>query len=126
MYSHLGGYRILVVDPDPAAASELADNLRLHGYSVRVSCVANAALIAAEKFRPHAVISEVVMQGMNGIDLANRFVERFPDCRILLTSAAEFAIEMMEEAVPTEVLTFMRKPLYVYDVIQFLAKCLPA
>lgn len=119
-------FRVLVVDADASAADQLADSLRTYGFSVRAVTISDAALMLAERFRPHALISEISMPGLNGIDLSNHFAERFPECKILLTSCAASIIETLEYAIPRSVITFMRKPLQIYEVLQFLAACLPA
>ena len=116
--------RVLVVDGDPVLADCFADTLRTLGYSVRSANDAETALQAAQEFKPHALIAEVVMPGTNGIDLANRFARKHPQCKVLLTSARQFVVETMEN-LPEGVLDFARKPLNLIDVIEFLATCRP-
>lgn len=119
-------FRILVVDPDSFAADELAEALRSYGFRVRAVGFSDAALVIAESFRPHALIAEVVMPGMNGIELSNQFARRFPNCKVLLMSEADSDIETMEQSLPSSEIAFLRKPLPIYELLEFLAASLPA
>lgn len=121
MSSHLENLRVLVVDADPILAGGVAIVLQAQGYNVRALYGAEAALAALEDFKPHALICEVVLPGMNGIDLANRVTERLPDCKVLLVSSTESVIEVMEDTIPGGNFTFLRKPLDLFEVLEFLA-----
>ena len=46
------------------------------------------ALDIAEDFRPHALITDVILPGMDGFRLAAEFEKRYPDCRVLLMSVS--------------------------------------
>jgi DNA-binding NtrC family response regulator len=122
--SSLYDVRVLVVDADAVLADCFAETLRTLGYSVRSVHASDAALPAAREFLPHAMICEVVLSGMNGIDLANRFARDHPECKVLLTSGRRTVAEMMEN-MPEGFLNFARKPLNLIDVIEFLASCGP-
>ena len=70
-----GGQRVLVVDDNRDAADSLALLLQLDGHDVRVvydGAAALAALDAARPGRPAAVLLDLGMPGMDGLEVARR------------------------------------------------------
>jgi CheY-like chemotaxis protein len=66
--------RILVVDDEASVTRLLKLNLeQTNQYVVRTANDANAALTAAATFRPHLILLDVLMPGMDGGELAGRF-----------------------------------------------------
>jgi two-component system, cell cycle sensor histidine kinase and response regulator CckA len=80
-----GGESVLLVEDDPAVRRLSADALRGAGYQVYVAPSAADALRLAEnlKTRLDLLLTDVVMPGMTGAELANQFRWRFPKVRIL-------------------------------------------
>ena len=120
--SMLHDVRVLVVDSNPVLADCFADTLRRLGYTVRAVHAPEAALDAAQEFLPDALICEVIMPGINGVDLANEFAKAHPCCNVLLTTARRSVAEVMED-MPEGLVNFARKPLNLIDVLEFLATC---
>jgi two-component system cell cycle sensor histidine kinase/response regulator CckA len=82
-----GSGKILVVEDDSSLRELLGEILRMHGYSVREACSPKEALeFAAESSRLDGVISDVVMPGMSGIDLAVQLRKQRPELPVLLMS----------------------------------------
>jgi len=82
------GYRVLVVEDNDdvgAFSTELLEDL---GYAVRRASDARAALtlLAEDEFAVDLVFSDVIMPGMNGLELAGVLRERFPGLPVVLTS----------------------------------------
>ncbi len=111
-----GMANILVVDDDPFARQILADLLKLQDHQVVVCNDAAAALAALAEpkgqRRPDAVITDVRMPGMDGIDLARKIRSGLPDLPIALTSA-EPDFNIHEEAVSRglHVTVMLQKPI---------------
>ena len=61
--------RILVVDDDPGLARALAINLRARGYEVHLAATAAAALAVAAKFPPDAVVLDLGLPDLDGLDV---------------------------------------------------------
>lgn len=78
--------RVLVVDDEGVIADTLATILRARGYKARAVYSADEAIRLAAEFRPNALITDVVMSGMDGHQLAAHFAERYPDCKVMLIS----------------------------------------
>lgn len=78
--------KVLVVDDDSAIANSTARVLDLFGYECYAVYNPVDAIAAAESFRPDVVISDVIMKGMNGVELCREIRHILPQCRILLIS----------------------------------------
>ena len=68
----LEGRRVLVVDDNADAAESLALLLYTAGAEVRIANDGPAGLQAADEFRPHAVLLDLGMPGMDGFEVARR------------------------------------------------------
>lgn len=64
--------RVLIVDDDPSFLRYLDLRLQLEGYQTYMAASAEDALGAVESFAPTLVIADVVLPGMNGLELVRR------------------------------------------------------
>ncbi len=64
--------RVLVVDDWPDTAESLAVLLRLWGHDVRIAHDGPTALAVAALYRPHVVLLDVGLPGMDGYQVARR------------------------------------------------------
>jgi DNA-binding NtrC family response regulator len=82
------GYRVLVVEDNDDVGRFSTELLEDLGYSVKRAANANAALaiLSENEFSADLVFSDVIMPGMNGVDLAGIIRERFPGLPVVLTS----------------------------------------
>jgi len=64
--------RIMVVDDNLDSAETMAELVRIWGYDVRTAHDGPAALETARTFRPHVVLLDVGLPGMDGYELARR------------------------------------------------------
>jgi PAS domain S-box-containing protein len=82
-----GGERILVVEDEPGVRAIVREVLEDQGYVVEEAAEPLAALELFEEDRAFdLLVSDVVMPGMNGVQLAGRLLERRPGLRVLLMS----------------------------------------
>jgi signal transduction histidine kinase/DNA-binding response OmpR family regulator len=63
--------RILVVDDLAASAETLMALLEMEGFEVRVAHEGQEALRVAREFRPHVVLLDIGLPGMNGFEVAH-------------------------------------------------------
>lgn len=78
--------RILVVDDDPEILRLLRRGLMYEGYSVDTASDGNSALAAARDNPPDLVILDIMMPGMNGVEVTRR-VRQASSVPILLLTA---------------------------------------
>ena len=82
------GYRVLVVEDNDDVGQFSTELLEDLGYTVRRVANADAALaiLAEDEFSADLVFSDVIMPGMNGVELAGIVRERYPGLPVVLTS----------------------------------------
>jgi DNA-binding NtrC family response regulator len=83
--------RILVVDDDRHLASTIVEMLDDNGYEVASAHSGEAAIEIASSFRPHVLISDVMMGRMNGVDAALKILNQLPECKVLLISGGGYS-----------------------------------
>jgi DNA-binding NtrC family response regulator len=89
---------VFVVDDEHVIASTLATILKLHGYCATSFTSALEALAAAQSSAPDLLISDVVMPGLSGVDLAIQIKAECPACKILLFSGQASTQDLLEDA----------------------------
>ena len=84
--------RVLVVDDEPAVIQMIGCVLEIRGYEVVGAYNGLEALRCMEKARPDLIITDLVMPGMNGLDLC-RSVKKDPRWEniplVVITSATQ-------------------------------------
>lgn len=114
---------VLVVDDEPAIADTISKILCLGGYEASAVYDANSALQWALLTPPQLLITDVILPGMNGVELAITIKRVFPDCRIMLFSGlastdALFAAAHHEG----HRFTLLRKPVPPEHLLAMVAK----
>jgi DNA-binding response OmpR family regulator len=89
---------VFVVDDEPAIAFTLTTILKLNGYDARCFTNPIEALEAITANRPDLLISDVMMPEMSGVDLAVRFKEQCPSCKVLLFSGQAQTVDLLRVA----------------------------
>jgi CheY-like chemotaxis protein len=84
---------VLVVDDYADNASSLAMLLRLFGHDVDIALDGPAALRAAQAHRPDAVLLDLSMPGMDGLQVARRLRTMFPDRPLLLIALTAHGLD---------------------------------
>lgn len=81
--------RILVVDDDPAVRSALDRALRLDGYAVTTVSDGNAALEQLALSPPDALVLDLGLPGIDGIEVAKRMRAAGDDTPVLMLTARD-------------------------------------
>jgi CheY-like chemotaxis protein len=89
---------VFVVDDEPVIAETLAMILNQSGFAATAFGQPEKAIAAATGVTPDLLITDVVMPGMNGIDLAIHFRSAYPACRVLLFSGQAVTENLLEKA----------------------------
>jgi CheY-like chemotaxis protein len=95
---HSAKPRVLVVDDERVIADTLATILNQNGFEASAVYSGSDAVDRALASRPDLVISDVIMQDMNGIEAAIRIRKGLPDCKILLFSGQAATADLLEKA----------------------------
>lgn len=89
---------VLVVDDESAIADTLSEILTRSGYAAMPAYDGQSALETALLMPPEMLITDVVLPGMSGIELAITVKRVFPDCKILLFSGQASTSDLLASA----------------------------
>ncbi len=82
-----GSETIMLVEDEDTVRSLVGEMLSTSGYRVVVAASADDALARSASIPTcDLLVTDVVMPGMNGVELAERFLERHPSSKVILTS----------------------------------------
>jgi DNA-binding NtrC family response regulator len=90
--------RVLIVDDEPMIANTLAQILNASGFEARAVFSGDTAVEAAAELRPDVLLTDVIMRGISGIDVAMQVSESLPECRVILFSGQASTADLLEPA----------------------------
>ncbi|QTE30312.1 response regulator transcription factor [Pengzhenrongella sicca] len=77
---------VLVVEDEPAIASAIARRLAAEGWSVEVAADGLAGVAAAARLRPDLVVLDVMLPGIDGLEVCRRIQAERPVPVLMLTA----------------------------------------
>ena len=92
------GKRILVVDDEVVVLQTLNLIFRSRGFEVRTAASAEEALELISTWRPEIAVLDVILPGMNGLDLAVVLAQQVPSCRVVHLSGQPRSAELRDQA----------------------------
>ncbi len=114
--------RVLVVDDECVIADTLTAIFRRAGYEATACYDGISALSQCESYRPDLVITDVVMPGMNGVEMAIQVKQRYPACKVLLFSGQAATTNILEEAGRSGYdFELLSKPIHPADLLAKIA-----
>lgn len=119
--------RILIVDDERRIADTSALILQAQGYQTAVAYDGASGLLRCREFHPDLVLTDVVMPGMSGIEMAIAIHGEFPGCALLLISGQAATADMLDSA-RREGHSFelLAKPVHPTVLLQRVAEILQA
>jgi two-component system alkaline phosphatase synthesis response regulator PhoP len=81
--------KILVIDDEPSIVNLVKAYLKPEGYEVYTAADGESGLKAARAFKPDLVVLDVMLPGMDGIELLTRLRRESDVYVILLTARTE-------------------------------------
>lgn len=95
------------------------------GYSACAAHDGESAIQIALHDPPELVISDVMMPGMNGIELGIAIRRIFPDCKVILSSGHEASNDLIAAALSVgNHFVFLQKPVYPSVLLRQIAQSL--
>jgi DNA-binding NtrC family response regulator len=116
---------VLVVDDEPETADSLTQVLKQNGYAAFTAYHGVTALQAALLRPPALLISDVMLLGMNGIQLGITIRRIFPECKVILASGQPHADSLLAAALSAgNRFVFLQKPVHPKMLLEHVADTL--
>ncbi len=105
-------YKILIVDDEEDIIEVLKYNLEREGYKVKTALDGEEAIKVAHKFEPHLIVLDIMMPGMDGIEVCQklRTDAKFSDTLITFLTARNESFTQIS-ALETGGDDFINKPI---------------
>lgn len=121
MGSKLNDFPVLIVDDDPGVCSALEDVISGEGYAVTAATNAQTALeILAEKTFP-LVLSDIMMPGMNGIEMLAKIKSLSPET-IVVMMTGHSSINGAIGSIRAGAQDYLIKPINYDDILLLLER----
>ena len=114
---------VLVVDDDAGNREALSRILAKEGHRVLMAEGGRAALDVCRAHRVHVVVTDLMMPGMNGVELLKALKTVAPDVEVVLCTAfatVETAVEAMREGA----YDYVKKPIERMQIVKAVQKAL--
>jgi DNA-binding NtrC family response regulator len=119
--------RVLIVDDESVIADSLATIFSNEGYEGRAVYSAEQALQLFSEWVAHLAIIDVRLPGMNGIDLAIRLREQYPECRVALFAGQAATSDLAASARQSGYsLDILEKPIHPTALLVLASRLLDA
>jgi DNA-binding response OmpR family regulator len=116
---------ILIVDDEKVIADTLSIILTHAGFITMTAYDGVTALRMANAITPALLISDVVMPGISGVELAIMLAQSIPDLKILLFSGQASTVDLLEKARRSgHNFTALTKPVHPTDMLKRISECL--
>ena len=80
--------RILVVDDEPEVVAILTKSFSDAGYTVDAAAHGGDALIAVSQYQPDVVVLDILMEGLDGVQVLERIRSLDPSIRVIMITGS--------------------------------------
>ena len=108
--------RVLVIDDEPSLAELLSSVLRFEGWQVQTAADGQGALRAARDFRPDAVVLDMMLPDLDGLDVLRRLRQDLPQVCVLFLTARD-AVEDRIAGITAGADDYVTKPFSIEEVL---------
>lgn len=117
--------RLLIVDDEMIVLESVSQVLKTHYDDIVIETAKNAreGLIKVEHFRPHIIMTDIRMPGMNGLEFIERIRKVDNQVKIIIVSAYD-QFEFAKDAVKYNVEDYILKPLTKTKMIEVIGQTL--
>ncbi|HKO89832.1 MAG TPA: sigma-54 dependent transcriptional regulator [Polyangiaceae bacterium] len=115
--------RLLLVEDDDDIRGSLEDVLNDLGYEVRAEPSAEAGLSTLRQYSPDAIVADVRMPGLSGIEFCQRLTADGPAVPVVLMTAFG-EVEMAVEALRAGAFDFITKPIALDQLASVLDRAI--
>jgi two-component system OmpR family response regulator len=108
--------RVLVVDDEPSLAELLSSVLRYEGWEVRTAADGLGAVRAARDFKPDAVVLDMMLPDIDGLEVLRRLRQEQPRVCVLFLTARD-AVEDRVAGITAGGDDYVTKPFSIEEVL---------
>ena len=119
------GPKILIIDDEQVFADTLAQIFRGEGYDCRAVYSAEQALETIASWEPALTVVDVMLPGMNGIDLAIKLKDAYPSVAVMMISGQLATGGLVDDAAQKgHSFSILPKPFPVPDLLSSASQIL--
>ena len=116
---------VLIVDDEKVIADTLSIILTHAGFITMTAYDGESALRIANAITPDLLISDVVMPGITGVELAIMLTQSLPNLKVLLFSGQASTVDLLEKARRSgHNFTALTKPIHPTDMLKRISESL--
>jgi DNA-binding NtrC family response regulator len=116
---------ILIVDDEKVIADTLSIILTHAGFITMTAYDGKSALRMANAITPALLLTDVVMPGLTGVELAITLTQSIPDLKVLLFSGQASTVDLLDKARHSGYhFTALTKPVHPTDMLKRISECL--
>jgi two-component system OmpR family response regulator len=113
----MSDHRVLLVDDEEEFVSVLAERLGARGLQADTAATGQAALVKAGETRYDAILLDMAMPGMDGIETLERLLDLNPDLQVILLTGRA-TLEQAATAIKLGALDLLEKPADIDTLVQ--------
>ncbi|MES2535769.1 MAG: response regulator [Pseudomonadota bacterium] len=115
-------FRILLIDDNADASGSMCDLLQLFGYDVRTAANGIEGLAQATEFKPHLILSDIGLPGMDGYQLAPALRQAATGRKVILAALTGYGMSNdRSRAIAAGFDHHMVKPIGADTLLKFVA-----
>lgn len=113
--------RVLIVDDEEMIADTLARILNASGFEARAAFSGEGAISLASEFQPDILLTDVIMCGLSGIEVAIAVSKALLNCRVILFSGQAMTADLQHRAdVQGHYFELIAKPIHPQELLKVL------
>ena len=117
--------RVLIVDDDTNLSGALAEALENDGFQTACSGDGQNAIRLIDSFRPHVMLLDIWVPGMNGIEILRSVRDKDDECRVIMFSG-HGTIAMAVRAIQLGAFDYIEKPCSLSRLVESVKKACSA
>lgn len=121
-----GSEKVLLAEDEPSVRKLVAEILRLQGYDVIEAVDGEDALRLAESYEDEIqlLLTDVVMPGMGGVELVEKFQQHWPATKLMFTSG--YAEQLPVKEATGKTIPLLPKPFHPDELVRLVRETIDA
>jgi len=116
--------RILVIDDEQGVLDSLGDILNMKGYEVQTTRDGAYGVSLANKYYYDLVLMDIVMPGMNGVEVYHHIRRISPSSSVIMMTGYEPDNPLVKSAIDNGVKLLLQKPFQVIALLEAIDSAL--